>query len=98
MAWKKMFRSLKKENPEKKATQNRFRGLKPASLFSDPGTSFSKPHAILNFNFFVGVKKKTFLGLIAGLKKSWRSKKRHAAAEKQDGPIAGSRKRHFGVE
>ena len=25
----------------------------PASLFSDPGTSFSKPHAILNFNFFV---------------------------------------------
>ena len=32
-----------------------------ASLFSDPRTSFSKPHAILNFNFFVGVKKKTFV-------------------------------------
>ena len=43
-----------------------------ASLFSDPGTSFSKPHAILNFNFFVGVKKKTFfffLTAICGLEK-----------------------------
>ena len=41
-------------------------------FFSDPGTSFSKPHAILNFNFFVGVKKKTFvffLTAIYGLEK-----------------------------
>ena len=46
--------------------------LKTASLFSYPGTSFSKPHAILNFNFFVGVKKKTFdffLTAICGLEK-----------------------------
>ena len=49
--------------------------LEPAaSLFSDPGTSFSKPHAILNFNFFVGVKKKTFvffLTAICGLEKDY---------------------------
>ena len=46
----------------------------PASLFSDPGTSFSKPHAILYFNFFVGVKKKTFvffLTAICGLEKNY---------------------------
>ena len=39
----------------------------PASLFSDPGTSFSKPHAILNFNFFVGVKKKTFVFFLTAM-------------------------------
>ena len=38
-----------------------------ASLFSDPGTSFSKPHAILNFNFFVGVKKKTFVFFLTAI-------------------------------
>ena len=32
-----------------------------------------------------------------GLKKSWRSKTRHAAAENRMEPIARSRKRHFGV-
>ena len=38
-----------------------------------------------------------FLGLIAGLKRSWRSKKKTYRGRKQDGPIARSGKRHFGV-
>ena len=38
------------------------RGILPEpSFFLDSGTSFSKPHAILNFIFFVRVKKKTFV-------------------------------------
>ena len=41
--------------------------------------------------FCIEVEKKIalFLGLIAGLKKSWRSKKRHAAAENKMDPQAG---------
>ena len=51
---------------------------------------------------FFGAEEKTalFLGLIAGLKKSWRSKKRHAAAENKmdqscglEKDISGSKKR-----
>ena len=52
--------------------QEAIESVEAASLFSDPGTFFSKPHAILNFKFFVGVKKKTFvffLTAICGLEK-----------------------------
>ena len=39
-----------------------------------------------------------FLGLIAGLKKKLEVEKKTCRGRKQDGPIARSRKRHFGVE
>ena len=49
---------------------SRFRSTgapKTASLFPDPGTSFSKPHASLNLIFFVGVKKKTFVFFLTAI-------------------------------